>query len=97
MKTIMKASILPALLLALAVPQMSFADPASGCVQGAILDDSYGGSLYGTGDFYGTFTCSLYPSASNYTIDLTPYLTDNGTVTCTKGLLCLPSGPAMRS
>jgi len=93
MKTIMKASVLSALLLALALPQMSFADPASGCVQGVILDDGNGGAVYGSGDFYGTFTCNLYPSASSYTIDLTPYLTDGGTVNLYDGFIVSPLTP----
>jgi hypothetical protein len=93
MKIIMKASILAALLLALALPQMSFADPASGCVQGAILDDGDGGAVYGSGDFYGTFTCNLYPSASSYPIDLTPYLTDGGTVNLYEGFIVTPLTP----
>jgi len=93
MKIIMKGSILAALLLALAVPQMSLADPASGCIQGPIVDDGNGGTLYGSGDFYGTFTCNLYPSPSSYTIDLTPYLTDGGTVNLYGGFIVTPLTP----
>jgi hypothetical protein len=93
MKIMMKASALTALLLALAVPQMSFADPTSGCVQGPIVDDGDGGSVYGTGDFYGTFTCNLYPSASSYTIDLTPYLTDGGSHNLYDGFIVNPLTP----
>jgi hypothetical protein len=72
MKIIMKASILTALLLALAVPQMSFADPASGCVNQANSNVN----VYGT--LYTNFTCDLYYSPSSYTIDLTPNLTFDG-------------------
>jgi hypothetical protein len=75
MKNIMKASILPALLVALAVPQMSFADPTSGCVNtGTVPDPSYAGYSDGV------FTCNLYPSAASYTISLYDGLTANGTV-----------------
>jgi hypothetical protein len=69
-KAIIKVSILPALLLALAVPQMSFADSTSGCVNGP--NNNVQGTLYTN------FVCSLYPSASSYTIDLTPNLTYDG-------------------
>jgi hypothetical protein len=93
MKTIVKVSIFSALLFALAAPQMSFAAPTSGCSQGAILDDGDGGSVYGSGDFYGTFTCNLYPSASSYTIDLKPYLTDGGTVNLSGGFIVTPLTP----
>jgi hypothetical protein len=73
MKIIMKASILTALLLAMAVPQRSLADPASGCTNG-------NGSNYvdGLGDTLVAFTCSLYQSSGNTTIDLTPNLTYDG-------------------
>jgi hypothetical protein len=90
MKTTVKISILSALLFSLVVPQMSFAGPVSGCVQGGILDDGYSGSLYGSGDYFGTFTCSLYPSASPYTINLTSYMTDNGTVNLYEGSIVSP-------
>jgi hypothetical protein len=93
MKKAFKISILPALLLALALPQRSLADATSGCVQGAILDDGNGGTLYGSGDYYGTFTCNFYPSASSYTIDLTPYLTDGGTVNLYEGFVITPVTP----
>jgi len=93
MKIMIKASTLTALLLALVVPQMSFAGPTSGCVQGAIVDDGNGGSQYGSGDFYGTFTCNLYPSASSYTIDLTPFLTDGGAVNLYEGFIVTPLTP----
>jgi PEP-CTERM motif-containing protein len=70
-KTIMKASILPALLLALAVPQMSFADPVSGCTNGP---NNTG--LDGT--VYTQVVCSLYQGVGPSTIDLTPNLTYDG-------------------
>jgi hypothetical protein len=93
MKIIVKASLLTALVLALALPQMSFADPTSGCVQGPNVDDGDGGSVYGSGDFYGTFTCNLYPSASSDTIDLTPFLTDGGAVNLYDGFIVTPLTP----
>jgi hypothetical protein len=68
MKTIVKISLLSALLFSLAVPQMSFAGSVSGCTNQANYND-------GVGDVIASFTCSLYPSASSYTIDLTPNLT----------------------
>ena len=67
MKTIMKASNLTALLLALAVPQRSLAGPVSGCTNGQ--------NNIADGTAYTDFTCSLYPSASSYIIDLTLNLT----------------------
>ncbi len=75
MKKILKISILPALLLALAVPKSCLADPTSGCANtGTVTDPNYDG-------FYdGVFTCSFYPSATSYTISLYNGLTANGTV-----------------
>src|ERR1035441_3662077 len=76
MKIIMKASILAALLLALAVPQMSFADPVSGCTNGPNNPVDFGPP---TGIVeYTSFTCNLYPASSPYTIDLTPNLSYGG-------------------
>jgi hypothetical protein len=73
MKTIMKASILSALLLALAVPQMSFADPVSGCTNGPNNPVDFGPP---TGIVvYTAFTCNLYPASSPYTINLTSNMT----------------------
>jgi PEP-CTERM motif len=74
MKTIVKMSVLGALLLALAVPQMSFADPVSGCTNGQNSSVDYGPDNGGI-VVYTDFVCSLYPSASSYTIDLTQNLT----------------------
>jgi hypothetical protein len=65
----------------------------SGCVQGAVVDDGNGGSLYGSGDYYGTFSCTLYSSPSSYTIDLKPYLTDGGTVNLYGGFIVTPVTP----
>jgi hypothetical protein len=88
MKTIMKASILTALLLALAVPQMSFADPASGCVNtGTVPDPNYDGYIDGV------FTCNFYPSATSYTISLYDGLTANGTVNLSDGFIVTPLTP----
>jgi hypothetical protein len=77
--------------LTASIPAM--ASTVSSCAQGAILDDGDGGTVYGSGDFYGTFTCNLYPSASSYTIDLTPYLTDGGTVNLYDGFIVTPLTP----
>jgi hypothetical protein len=56
----MRASILPALLLALAAPQLSFADTASGCVSaGPNLSD-------GSGGLFVQFSCTLYWEPSAY-------------------------------
>ena len=68
MKAIVKISILSSLLFSLAVPQMSFAGPVSGCTNQANFND-------GLGDVMASFTCSLYPSASSYTINLIPNMT----------------------
>jgi hypothetical protein len=68
MKTIVKISLLSALLFSLAVPQMSFAGSVSGCSNQANYND-------GVGDVIASFTCSLYPSASSYTINLIPNMT----------------------
>ena len=76
MKNIMKASIFPALLLALAVPQVSFADTASSCTNGPNNPVDYG-PPYGT-VVYTDFVCSLYQDASSYTIDLTPNMSFDG-------------------
>ena len=75
MKTIVKVSIFSALLLALAVPQMSFASPVSACANtGTVADPSFEGYSDGV------FTCNFYPSATSYTISLYNGLTANGTV-----------------
>jgi hypothetical protein len=84
MKTIVKVSIFSALLLALAVPQMSFASSVSGCANTGIVADSSWGYDYG-GD--GVFTCNLYPSATSYTISLYDGLTANGTVNLYDGTI----------
>lgn len=71
MKTIIKASILTALLLAVALPQMSFADTASSCTN---LPNNTGAD----GTIYTQVVCSLYQDASSYTINLLPNLTYGG-------------------
>jgi len=87
-KAIIKVSILPALLLALAVPQMSFADSVSGCANtGTVPDPSYQGYSDGV------FTCNFYPSATSYTISLYDGLTANGTVNLYEGIIVSPVTP----
>jgi hypothetical protein len=88
-----KTKLLLALLLTLPFAKTSFASPASGCIQGAVVDDGNGGSVYGSGDFYGTFTCNLYQSAGSDTISLAPYLTDGGTVNLYNGFIVTPLTP----
>lgn len=89
----MKTKLLFALLLTLFFARTSFASSVSGCSQGAVVDDGDGGSRYGSGDFYGTFTCNLYQSASSYTINLAPYLTDGGIVNLYDGFIVTPVTP----
>jgi hypothetical protein len=67
----MKASILAALLLALTVPQMSFADPVSNCTNGP-------NNTGADGTIYTQVVCSLYQGFGPSTIDLTPNLTYEG-------------------
>jgi hypothetical protein len=67
----MKVSILLVLLLALAVPQMSFADPVSGCTNGPNNTGS-------DGTIYTQVVCSLYQGFGPSAIDLTPNLTHDG-------------------
>jgi hypothetical protein len=88
MKNIMKASIFAALLLALTVPQMSFADSVSGCANtGIVPDPSYDGYSDGV------FTCNFYPSATSYTISLYDGLTAGGTVNLYEGIIVSPVTP----
>lgn len=57
---------------------------------GGVLDDGDGGDVYGSGDFYGTFSCTLYSSPSTYTINLIPYLTDGGNFNLYEGFIVNP-------
>jgi hypothetical protein len=66
-----KTKLLFALLLTLFFARNSFASPVSGCSNQANYTD-------GLGDVLTNFTCSLYPSATSYNIDLTPNLTYDG-------------------
>ena len=67
----MKTKLLFALLLTLFFAKTSFASSVSGCSNQANYTD-------GLGDVLTNFTCSLYPSATSYNIDLTPNLTYDG-------------------
>jgi hypothetical protein len=69
MKTIARIGLLMGLLLTFAVSQINLAAQISACNNNGPTNGGYTG-----------FTCNLYPSTSSYTIDLTPNLTDGGTI-----------------